>query len=419
MSRIVDLVAKHCAGGVEFKRLGEIGTFFGGLTGKSKADFTDGNARFVSYMNVYKNIAVDSQAKDCVRVAAGEKQRSLRRGDIIFTGSSETTADVATSSVVTADVTEPLYLNSFCIGYRLNDPALLDPEFSKHLFRSARLRDQLVRTASGVTRFNVSKARLAKVVVPIPPALVQQEIVKLLDLYRALERELGKELEQELAARQRQFAFYRDSLPALPGVVGGQRLPMGELGQFIRGRRFTKKDVVDKGIPSIHYGEIYTHYGVAADVAISHVRSELAAQLRFAQPGDVVIAAVGETVEDVAKAVAWVGNEPVAIHDDTFLFRSHMNPKFVSYAMQSADFHAQKNKHVARAKVKRLSGEGLAKIMIPVPPRSDQDRVVEILDKFGALVDDLSLRLPAELNARRKQYEWCRDRLLAFDEAAA
>jgi len=132
-----------------------------------------------------------------------------------------------------------------------------------------------------------------------------------------------------------------------------------------------------------------------------------------------VIAAVGETVEDVGKAVAWLGDEPVAIHDDTFLFRHAMNTKFVSYYLQSSTFHAEKAKYVARAKVKRLSGESLAKITIPVPPLEEQARIVAILDKFDALVNDLSVGLPAELAARRKQYEHYRDRLLTFQERVA
>ena len=192
---------------------------------------------------------------------------------------------------------------------------------------------------------------------------------------------------------------------------------MGDVGVFYRGRRFTKQDVVEGGIPAIHYGEIYTHYGVSTDTTVTHLRPELANRLRFAEPGDVVIATVGETVEDVAKAVAWLGKVPVAVHDDTAFFRSELNPKYVSYAMQTADFHAQKNKHVARGKIKRLSGDGLSKIAIPVPPREEQDRIVAILDKFDALVSDLSIGLPAELRARRQQYEYYRDRLLTFTEA--
>ncbi len=409
MSQIDALIAELCPNGVKLQALGEIGTIFGGLTGKSKADFSDGNARYVSYVNVYNNPAVNLSAQDFVRIRSSERQHTLRRGDILFTGSSETADEVGMSSVVVADVSEPLYLNSFCIGYRLKDPTILDPDFSKHLFRSSETRKRLVRTSSGVTRFNVSKARLSQVKIPIPPVGVQREIVRVLDLFTTLEAEL----EAELITRRRQYAYYRESLFAMCEAEV-RWTPMGEIGQFIRGRRFTKDDVVEDGIPSIHYGEIYTHYGVSTTSTLSQVRPDLAMRLRYAQPGDVVIAAVGETVEDVGKAVAWLGDIHVAIHDDCFLFRHSINPKYVAYYLQTEAFHAQKGKYVARAKVKRLSGENLAKIAIPVPPLEKQERIVSILDKFDALVNDVSIGLPAELKARRKQYEYYRDRLLTF-----
>lgn len=193
---------------------------------------------------------------------------------------------------------------------------------------------------------------------------------------------------------------------------------MGEIGKFTRGRRFTKEDYTSDGIGCIHYGDIYTQYGTSAKEVVSHVRSELAGSLRFAKTGDVVIAAVGETVEDVGKAVAWLGQEDVAVHDDCFTFHHDQNPKFVAYCFQTPIFNAEKNKFVARAKVKRLSGESLAKLKIPVPPLEEQARIVGILDKFDALVNDLSSGLPAEIKARRQQYEHYRDCLLTFQEAA-
>lgn len=190
--------------------------------------------------------------------------------------------------------------------------------------------------------------------------------------------------------------------------------PLGEIGTFTRGRRFTKEDVVEQGLPSIHYGEIYTHYGTWALSALSHVRSDLREQLRFARPGDVVFAGVGETVEEVAKAVAWLGSEDVAFHDDCFAFRHEQDPKYIAYAMQASDFHAQKNKYVARAKVKRLSGESLAKIRIPVPPIEVQQEIVRVLDLFAELEAGLEAELEAELEARRRQYAYYRASLLAF-----
>ena len=95
-----------------------------------------------------------------------------------------------------------------------------------------------------------------------------------------------------------------------------------------------------------------------------------------------------------------------------------MDPKFVSYWMETEAFHSQKTRHVASAKIKRLSSSALASILMPVPPMEEQLRVVETLDKFNALVNDLSVGLPAELAARRKQYEYYRDKLLTFDEIA-
>ncbi|GAB3275676.1 restriction endonuclease subunit S [Sinomonas notoginsengisoli] len=192
--------------------MGEAGVFFGGLTGKSKADFSNGNARFISYVNVFNNIAVDLGRDDYVRVEPGERQRALARGDVIFTGSSETPEDVGMSSVVTREVAQPTYLNSFSIGYRLHDPELLDPEFAKHLFRSSSMRQQIVKTASGVTRFNVSKARLAKVEFPVPSRDEQSHIAGILDNFEALVNKLSADLPAELAARQAQYEHYREML---------------------------------------------------------------------------------------------------------------------------------------------------------------------------------------------------------------
>src|SRR5690348_7229308 len=101
MSRIDALIAELCPDGVEHRAVGEIGPLFGGLTGKSKGDFAEGNARYASYKNVFSNLALDTESQDLVRVGEGEKQNRLRLGDVVFTGSSESAAEVGISSVVT------------------------------------------------------------------------------------------------------------------------------------------------------------------------------------------------------------------------------------------------------------------------------------------------------------------------------
>ena len=186
--------------------------FYGGLSGKSKSDFTDGNAKFVTYMNVYSNIAIDTNINDMVKIAEGEKQNKIEYGDVVFTGSSETPEDCGMSSVMTTQPSENLYLNSFCFGFRIYDKTLLLPDFMKFLFRSENTRKQIVKTARGVTRFNVSKKRFGKVVIPIPPMEEQQRIVAILDKFEALVNDISEGLPAEIAVRRRQYEYYRDKL---------------------------------------------------------------------------------------------------------------------------------------------------------------------------------------------------------------
>jgi type I restriction enzyme S subunit len=189
-----------------------LGVVFGGLSGKSKQDFVDGNARYVSYLNVFRNPAVDTSAQDFVAIREGERQHRLHAGDILLTGSSESLDEVAMSSVVVEEPDGPLYLNSFCMALRPHAEVGLDPDFSKHLFRSTPMRRELIRTASGVTRFNVSKGRLRTVRVPIPDANSQARIAAVLDRFDALTSDLSRGLPAELEARRRQYGYYRDRL---------------------------------------------------------------------------------------------------------------------------------------------------------------------------------------------------------------
>lgn len=249
---------------------------------------------------------------------------------------------------------------------------------------------------------------------------IQAEIVRILDAFTSLTAELN--------TRKEQYNYYRDELLSFhEGEVEWKTL--GEIGEFIRGKRFTKADYVEDGISVIHYGEIYTRYGVSTTHALSQVRSDMANSLRYAEPGDVVITDVGETVEDVGKAVAWLGNEKVAIHDHCYAFRHSMNPKFVSYCMQTTSFIAEKAKYVARTKVNTLLVNGYSKIAIPVPYPNDsekslaeQARIVSILDQFDALTNSITEGLPREIELRQKQYEHYRDMLFRFpkpEEVAA
>lgn len=187
---------------------------------------------------------------------------------------------------------------------------------------------------------------------------------------------------------------------------------LGEVGEFIRGNGLQKSDLTNVGVGAIHYGQIHTHYGTWAVETKSFVSSALAARLRKAQPGDLVIATTSEDDEAVAKAVAWVGDAEVAVSGDAYIYRHKLEPKYVAYFFQSEQFQGQKKKRITGTKVRRISGESLAKIRLPLPPLKIQREIVKVLDAFTKLEAELE----AELEARRRQYQYYRDALLAFGE---
>ncbi len=177
-----------------------------------------------------------------------------------------------------------------------------------------------------------------------------------------------------------------------------------------------RKDFVEAGVGCIHYSQIYTHYGTYTRTTKSFVSEEFAKKDRMARPGDLVIATTGVNDEDVCKAVAWLGGEDVAVSSDACIFSHKLNPKFVSYFFQTEQFQKQKRACITGAIVRRVNADSLAKILIPVPTSEEQERVVNILNKFDTLATSLSEGLPREISLRQQQYEYYRDLLLNFPE---
>lgn len=194
---------------------------------------------------------------------------------------------------------------------------------------------------------------------------------------------------------------------------------MSEIGTFTRGNGIQKKDFVENGVGCIHYGQVHTYYGTFASKTKSFITAEYAKKLKKATKGDLVIATTSEDVEGVCKAVAWLGDEDIAVSTDAYIFHHNQNPKYISYLFQTEMFLEHKKKFATGTKVIRVSGENMGKFVFPLPPLPEQERIVAILDKFDALVNDISVGLPAEIEARRKQYQYYRNRLLTFKEKTA
>ena len=191
-----------------------------------------------------------------------------------------------------------------------------------------------------------------------------------------------------------------------PGGV--EHKPLGAVGEFIRGNGLQKKDLFDEGFPAVHYGQIHTKYGVWTEETFSFTLPAIAAKLRHASYGDLLIATTSEDDEAVAKATAWLGNTDVVLSGDAYIYRHSLDPRYVAYFFQSDRFQDQKKRHVSGTKVRRISGSSLAKILVPVPPLEVQREIVRILDTFSKMEAELE----AELEARKQQYEHYREELM-------
>lgn len=404
---------------VEWKTLGETGELVRG-NGLQKKDFTETGVPAIHYGQIYTYYGLStSETKSFVSPELATKLRKVNKGDVVITNTSENLEDVGKALVYLGEKQAVTGGHATIFKPR----KMILGKYFAYFTQTAEFANEKRKYAKGAKVIDVSATDMAKIKIPIPcpenqkkSLEIQGEIVRILDTFTSLTAELTA----ELTARKKQYNYYRDQLLSFEeGEVEWKAL--GEIGEFIRGKRFTKADYVEDGISAIHYGEIYTRYGVFTTHALSQVRNDMAKSLRYAEPGDVVITDVGETVEDVGKAVAWLGDEKVAIHDHCYAFRHSMNPKFVSYCMQTASFIAEKAKYVARTKVNTLLINGFAKIAIPVPYPNDlekslteQARIVAILDKFDALTNSTSEGLPREIALRQKQYEYYRDLLLSF-----
>lgn len=304
---------------------------------------------------------------------------------------------------------------------------------------------------SGMGNPKLMSNQIAKIPIPIPPLEIQQEIVRILDSFSML----TAELQAELQARKSQYEYYRNQLLAYPMEESDQSSlrsnrsatsiqnsdnsiqplstlnpptgnsvlqprgkvewkMLGEIGTFIRGNGLQKKDFMENGVPCIHYGQIYTHYGTFATKTKSFISKETANKCKKAHKGDLIIASTSENVEDVGKTVAWLGDDDVAISNHTFIYSHNQNPKYLAYLFQTQAFLKYKKTKVVGVKVIDIPQKALESFCIPVPPLEEQERIVSILDKFDALTTSLTEGLPKEIELRQKQYEYYRNMLLSF-----
>lgn len=393
MKNLETLIQELCPDGVEFVKLGDVCEI---KTGKG---ITQKDCSESSKYPVY----------------SGGKEPMGYYKEFNRNANSVTVSRVGAYAGFVNYVTEDFYLNDKCFSVLPKKDEDINSKYLYYKLKALECSIINMQSGGGVPTINTKK--VGSLEIPLPPIEVQTEIVRILDKFTSLEAEL----EAELDCRKRQYEYYRDKLLSFDNV-GGQEVEwkkMSEVGTFIRGNGLQKKDFTEEGVGCIHYGQLYTHYGTSATETITYCSSELAKKLRKAEKGDIVIATTSENVEDVCKAVAWLGEEEIAVSGDAFIYKHTQNPKYMAYLFQTASFFNYKKKKATGTKVIRLTGEAMGNYLAPIPSLEEQHRIISILDRFEFLTTSLQSGLPAEIAARRQQYEHYRDKLLTFKRKGA
>lgn len=395
---------------VEWKTLDEISSIYGGLTGKGKADFENGNALYVPYKNIFNNIEVDFNSLETVNVSNDEKQYTIKYGDVLFTGSSETAEEAGMSSAVTTKTEQKIYLNSFSFGLRFNDDVELLPEFSKFLFRTLSIRKEIVKSASGVTRFNISKARFKKIKIPIPPLSVQTEIVRILDALTAL----TSELTSELTLRRKQYEYYREKLLSEEelGKVGFKWKTLEELVENTQNIRWKNNTKTYRYIDLTSVDR--ENNNITGTTEINALNAPSRAQ-KIVKENDVIFATTRPTQQRVALISKEFSDEIAST--GYCVLRAKTNivlPKWLFYFLSTINFKNYVEENQSGSAYPAISDSKVKEFRIPIPEVTIQQSIIEKLDKFYSLTNSLLHGLPKEINNRTKQYSYYQKELLNF-----
>ncbi len=396
MSKVDDLIQDLCPAGVPHRPLGSLGRRNKGTAmtaAKMKTIGGGGPIRIFAGGNTIADVAEDAiPSKDVIRVPSIIVKSRGHIGFVHYERPFTHKAELWSYSIDEADIDQ-----KFVYYYLLTQVGSL----------------QALARATSVKLPQLSVRDTDTLRIPVPPLEVQREIVRILDQFTQLEAEL----EAELEARRRQYDFYASQLMTVSDDI--RRAKFGDVAKIVRGssprpiQQFLTEDPA--GVPWIKIGDVPADGKYITGTA-QRVTLAGAAKSRRVLPGDFVLS------NSMSFGRPYISQIEGYIHDGWLgisEFEDSYSSDYLYYLLRSAPVQDEFKRRAGSGTVQNLNAEIVRSVEIPLPPREEQERVVSLLDRFDALVNDISIGLPAELTARRKQYEHYRDKLLTFEEATS
>lgn len=400
MSRIDEMIQRLCPDGVEYRKLGDLVNILDSRRKPiKKEDRTFGDYPYYGANGIQG--LIDHYLFDGVHLLVGED-------------GSVTTPD---GKPVLNWAVGKIWVNNHAhvLGER---PEVASLRFLYHALSYTKVSDYVHGTPPKLNQKN-----LREIGIPVPSLDIQREIVRVLDSFAELEAGLEAELEAELEARKAQYAHYRDELlsrESLETMAGGEvsMVKVEELLDFKNGIN-KSKEFFGRGVPIVNYVDVYKRNSFNSGSLKGRVDADASEQARYdVKRGDVFFTRTSETQEEVGIAAVALEGIPGGVFSG-FVLRGRprggsLLPEYCKYCFSSSSVRSQIIRYSSLTTRALTNGKSLSKVVIPVPPLSVQQQVVDILDRFDALTTLLADGLSAEIEARRQQYEHYRDRLLDF-----
>ena len=391
MSRLDELIKQHCPNGVERKRLEECCT----ILDRKRKPVTKG-ARVTGEYPYYGANGIQDYIADYIF-----------DGKFILVGE-DGSVITPTGTPVVNWAEGKIWVNNHAHIIEEIDGVLL-----RYLYHYLQTIDVTPLIHGNIPKLTGGDFKALQI--PVPPLEVQREIVHILDNFT----ELTVELTTELTARKKQYEYYHNSLMDFSGRDIEYK-SVGELFEIKNGLN-KGKDAFGKGQPIINFTDVYNKRWLAngsfqglVDVTEEEIK-------RYsAKKGDVFFTRTSETKEDIGMSSTLIEDIPNCVFSGFVLrarpFTDLLLPKFCSYYFSINKVRDTIVRYAAFTTRATTTGPKLSKIMVPILSLEEQEKIVFILDRFDTLCNDLSAGLPAEIEARKKQYEYYRDKLLSFKE---
>ncbi len=418
MNRIDELIQEFCPDGVNYQTLGDVAQYVRGVTYSKNDEVSDGGIGILRSNNInVKTNTIDLSNLKRIRSDAKIKEtQRLTSGDILMSAASGSKEHVGKVAFSFEDT--DLYFGGFMAVIRCSPK--IEGRFLFHLLTSRDFSKHLENVISSTTINNLSASIINPFRIPVPPIEVQREIVSILDKFTQLEAEL----EAELEARKKQFSILKtDKFNQL--IKTAPLMPLGVTVEHLRtGLNPRSNFVLNEPGSNCYYITVRELMGrsitpTSKTDQVTHDAITRINQRSRLKIGDVLFSGtgtIGKTALIETDPSSWNIKEGVyaLTPNSTYLVSDYL-----LYLLQSDYVMDQIKNLSAGSTVNSIPMESLKKVKLPVPDINTQKAVSSLFLKFENLAEGIEFGLPAEISARRKQYEYYRDKLLTFKELDA